>query len=505
MTIPEWERKAEEKRTEVASNIPQQWLLPYHILDSIANGTMDNVLDVPRKSGILTKAELSLTEDFDATDLVSKLTSREITSFDLTLAFCKRAAIAQQVTNCLTEIFFDAALERAHQLDTHLVETGKCIGPLHGLPISVKESFNIAGIHATLGFVSFIDRPAASENSALIDILLAAGAVLYVKTNVPQTMMTPDSHNNIFGRTRNPHKLSLTAGGSSGGEGALVAMRGSPLGIGTDIAGSIRIPALCNGTFGFKPSCGRLPYRGQCAAGRKGMAGIAPSAGPVTRSARDAKLLLKTVFDAPCSDLDEMVLPIPWREAESKSYLTLGIMPEDPDCHLHPPMRRTLDEACRKLKDAGHILVDLQNDFPSLSSASKLAFRYFNMDPKRTVFTHIAASGEPVIPSVEVTYPLQNAVKEPTLEEFFDLNVEKANFLCSLREVFTRNKIDAIIGPGYQVGCAVPHDLFGEPLYTSPFNLADVSSVVSPQGRILADVGLVSSLCDTLQQSLAQA
>lgn len=476
MAIPEWKRKAEKKRTEVASKIPQQWLLPYHILDNIAYGTTDNVLDVPRKSGILTNAELSLTEDFDATDLVSKLASGEITSSELTLAFCKRAAIAQQVTNCLTEIFFDAALERARQLDSHLAKTGKCIGPLHGLPISVKESFNIAGVHTTLGFVSFIDRPAASENSALIDILLAAGAVLYVKTNVPQTMMTPDSHNNIFGRTRNPHKLSLTAGGSSGGEGALVAMRGSPLGIGTDIAGSIRIPALCNGTFGFKPSSGRLPYRGQCAAGRKGMAGIAPSAGPVTHSAGDARLLLKTVFDAPCSDLDEMALAIPWNEAASKPSLSLGIMPEDPDYPLHPPMRRTLDEACRKLREAGHILIDLQNDFPSLNLASKLAFRYFNMDPKRMVFTHIAASGEPVVPSVKVTYPLDHVVKEPTLEEFFDLNLEKAKFLCSLREIFTRNEIDAIIGPGYHVGCAVPHDSFGEPLYTSPFNLADVGS-----------------------------
>jgi amidase len=89
----------------------------------------------------------------------------------------------------------------------------------------------------------------ASVNS--LDNLLTLAFFRYCKTNIPQTMMTGDSHNNIFGRVLNPNKLKLGAGGSSGGEGALVAMRGSILGVGTDIGGSIRIPALCNGSYGM--------------------------------------------------------------------------------------------------------------------------------------------------------------------------------------------------------------------------------------------------------------
>lgn len=111
--------------------------------------------------------------------------------------------------------------------------------------------------------MSFINRPAADFNSPLVDILLDNGAVLYVKTNIPQTLMTADSENNVFGRVLNPNKLTLTAGGSSGGEGALVGMRGSILGVGTDIGGSIRIPAFCCGTYGFKPSTDRVPFGGQ--------------------------------------------------------------------------------------------------------------------------------------------------------------------------------------------------------------------------------------------------
>ncbi|GAB1210210.1 hypothetical protein APSETT445_009000 [Aspergillus pseudonomiae] len=208
-------------------------------------------------------------------------------------------------------MFFDKALARAKQLDEVFARTGVTTGPLHGLPISIKESFNVPGVPTTLGFVGFLDRPPASTSSALVEILNNSGAVLYVKTNIPQTMMTPDSHNNVFGRVLNPHGRSLTAGGSSGGEGALVAMRGSILGVGTDIAGSVRIPALCCGVFGFKPTACRVPYAGQTSAGRPGMTGIFPSAGPLCHSIRDAELFLRVVLNSRPPDLDDLALDEP--------------------------------------------------------------------------------------------------------------------------------------------------------------------------------------------------
>lgn len=162
-------------------------------------------------------------------------------------------------TSCLTEILFEQAQERARQLDA-LRAKGEVIGPLHGLPISLKDSFQVRGTDATLGFIAYLDNGPSQENSYLVDTLLNLGAVLYCKTNIPQTLMvcytelvplrpldfltlmllifkTADSHNNVFGRALNPWNTSLTAGGSTGGEGALIAFRGSPLGVGTDVAG----------------------------------------------------------------------------------------------------------------------------------------------------------------------------------------------------------------------------------------------------------------------------
>jgi Asp-tRNA(Asn)/Glu-tRNA(Gln) amidotransferase A subunit family amidase len=189
--------------------------------------------------------------------------------------------------NCLTEIFFDQALARAKEMDEYKATNGKTIGPLHGLPISLKDSFNVKGIMTTIAYVSFMSHPPAESNSSLVDLLLQQGAVFYVKTNIPQGMMMADSDNPLFLRTLNPHKLSLTAGGSTGGEGALIALRGSVMGTGTDIAGSIRIPALCNGIYGFKPTSGRVPFAGKKAPGRIGSPStILPTIGPEGHSIR---------------------------------------------------------------------------------------------------------------------------------------------------------------------------------------------------------------------------
>jgi amidase len=123
--------------------------------------------------------------------------------------------------------------------------------------------------------------------------------------------MTADSDNNIFGRVLNPHKLSLGAGGSSGGEGALIAMRGSILRVGTDIAGSIRIPAFCDGTLGFKPSVHRILFVGMINPTRSGWVGIDPVAGPLAQSPRDLRLFLETVINAKPWDYDCSASPFP--------------------------------------------------------------------------------------------------------------------------------------------------------------------------------------------------
>lgn len=130
-------------------------------------------------------------------------------------------------TNCLTEIMFSAAIERAKFLDHYLDVNKRPIGPLHGVPVSLKDMVKIAGVDASIGLAALAFQPSRTT-STVAAILLSQGAVLYCKTNIPQTLMALDSVNNLFGRTLNPLNRNLTAGGSSGGEGALLAMKGLP-------------------------------------------------------------------------------------------------------------------------------------------------------------------------------------------------------------------------------------------------------------------------------------
>lgn len=125
-------------------------------------------------------------------------------------------------------------------------------------------------------------------------------------------------------------QLNLTAGGGTGGEGAPLAMRGSLLEIGTDIARSIRVPALCCGLVGFKPSANRVPYGGITSAARPEMTGILPSAGPLCHTVRDAELLLKVVFNSNAADVDDNALGVPWNVTRQRSSLRVGVMSEDP-------------------------------------------------------------------------------------------------------------------------------------------------------------------------------
>ncbi|THX02076.1 amidase family protein [Aureobasidium pullulans] len=299
-----------------------------------------------------------------------------------------------------------------------------------------SDSFNVAGVQSTLGYVSFIDHAPADKNSPLVDILLSLGAVLHVKTNIPQTLMVSTDgsdqtstsmiltlgnsdgrfRHHIFGRVLNPHKLRLSAGGSSGGEGAYVAMRGSILGIGTDIGGSIRIPALCNGIYGFKPSSDRIPYSGQTSAGRLGSPGFPAAAGPLANSFADLELLMKSVIDARPWDLDAQALAIPWNTTgvEKKNKLRIGLLKEDLKRPAWPPVRRALDTAAKKLADAGHEVIELDPNKPSLDEGLIIAYESYALDPTQQAGQFIAAAGELMTESLKRT--LFPAVIVPFME-----------------------------------------------------------------------------------------
>lgn len=257
----------------------------------------------------------------------------------------------------MTEIFFEEVIERARILDRGRQQNPtKGLPPLYGLPISLKDSFDVLGYDTSTGLGCYVNEP-AQENSGAAALLLDLGAVLYCKTNLPQSIMTGDIDNNIFGRTINPRSSALTAGGSTGGEGALIALRGSVLGVGTDIAGSIRVPSVCNGLYGFRPSVGLVPHCGVRDLTTPGTTGVLSSAGPMATSIRDCSLFLKSVMQADSWKYDSTVISVPWRGIKGSQKLRIGLVEDDGLYTPSPPVRRGLRTAVDLLRASKDIEV----------------------------------------------------------------------------------------------------------------------------------------------------
>lgn len=299
-----WEDVAKAKVDAREAKIPAEWRLK-----SLPKGT--NVMDVPRTCGILSERELEITETA-AVDLVAKMVDKTYTAEEVATAFAKRAAIAHQLTNCLTEIFFEEGIAAAKALDAEFAKTGKPKGPLHGMPISLKDQIGVKGYDSTIGFISHCNQP-AEEDALQVKILRDAGAVFFCKTNVPSGMLMADTYNNVWGYTCNPYNTEYSAGGSSGGEAALLALRGAPLGIGSDIGGSIRMPCAITGIYGIKSAAGRFPNLGSKVAlpGQEAVKGVQ---GPMSPDLSSIQLWSKVIVDAAPWERDPTVYPVPWKD-----------------------------------------------------------------------------------------------------------------------------------------------------------------------------------------------
>jgi amidase len=220
-----------------------------------------------------------------------------------------------------------------------------------------------------------------------------------VKTNVPTAMMIAESVNNTFGRTVSPLNRKLTSGGSSGGESALIAFKGSPLGVGTDIGGSLRIPAACTGIFALRPSFGRFPTLG-CRSGLPGQEAVHSVNGPLTRTLADLEYYCKTVVHAEPWHDDPRCLPIPWRNVALPARLKIAVMWHDGIVLPTPPVTRALRHAVEKLRAAGHELVDWSPE--DQLQGTRLLGRMFLADGGKAIFSELKKTGEPLRPEMAV-------------------------------------------------------------------------------------------------------
>ena len=301
---------------------------------------------------------------------------REISSVELTQQALDRIDRLNPSINAIVQMLKESAMGEARAADAALAQ-GKNPGALHGVPITIKDGTFVAGVPATAGVLSLKDfRPA--QDSLIVRRLRAAGAVIVGVTNVPFMLADWQSYNDIYGTTNNPWNLSTTPGGSSGGSAAALAAGLGHLSIGTDIAGSIRVPAHFCGVYGHKPTLNLVPQIGRVPPlpdVPPGPPGDLSVAGPMARSADDLRLALEII----AGPSDEEAIAYSWRlppaRASRLQDYRIGFVLDDPACPVTSDGKEVLSRAVDALRNAG---VKLEQGWPSGfdPQAHFLTYRY---------------------------------------------------------------------------------------------------------------------------------
>lgn len=303
-----------------------------------------------------------------ATRLAALIRDRSVTSRDVLEAHIRAIERVNPTINAVVADRFVAAREEADLAD-EAVRRGDDLGPLHGVPCTIKESFGLTGMPWSGGLVSRRDVR-ATEDATAVKRVRAAGAIPMGVTNVSELCMWMESTNRVYGRTRNPYDPSRIVGGSSGGEGAIIGAGASPFGLGSDVGGSIRMPAFFNGVFGHKPSGGLVPNSGQYPTADSTQALRYLTSGPLCRRAEDLPLLLGLL--AGPDGIDEGCEPLGLRDVRDVRVGDLQVLdvPDDGVTPVHPSLRRAQRLAAEHLANEGAHVVERR--FPELKRALEI-------------------------------------------------------------------------------------------------------------------------------------
>jgi len=301
-------------------------------------------------------------------ELAAAIACESVSAVQVLTAFRRRAEVIHSACNCVL-CFVEESWQWAEEADNFLRETGNLLGPLHGVPCSIKDHVALKGHPVTMGLRSLREqqeKKPIGRSSTLANALRSAGAVIFCKTSMTQLGETWGGGSPAHGDTLNPWNTLRTSGGSSCGEGALLGAGGSPFGIGSDVGGSVRIPASFCGICALKPTAFRMTFNwetGQTILGHAGDYGVPATPGPMARYVEDLIEVCAAVWDKPYYDSDIRIPPLPFRReaTEVKRPLRIGWYT---DGYVYPePCRsvvRAVEEARDALAAAGHTLLHVQ-------------------------------------------------------------------------------------------------------------------------------------------------
>jgi fatty acid amide hydrolase len=301
-----------------------------------------------------------------ATELAAQIARGTLTSRDAVEAYIARIEKVNAALNAVVLKRYDEARSEANAIDARRAR-GEALPPLAGVPITVKECLDLSGTASTFG-VPARASARAMRDDPYVARLRAAGAIVLAKTNVSQLLIFTETDNPLYGRTNNPWNLQRSSGGSSGGEGAIIAAGGSALGLGTDIGGSVRIPAAFCGIASLRPTAGRCPDLGRASV-PAGQRAVASQIGPLARSVDDLAVALALINGGHGLE-HEAVVPLASHRDVDVSRLRVTVLADDGVMTPSPAIARALREASAMLKAAGAEIVSCA--LPLVAEAMRL-------------------------------------------------------------------------------------------------------------------------------------
>lgn len=314
--------------------------------------------------------------NLDVIDTVKKIKQREISIEKVVKTYINHLKHVNPKLNAFVEDRFTEATIEAQHKDKHF-PTDLTKYPLYGIPMTIKESFDVSGMKTTGGLIH-LKGNLAKNDAPIVQKLKKAGAIILGKTNTATLCYAQESVNKLYGRTNNPWDLNRTAGGSTGGEGAILAVGGAVAGIGSDIGGSIRLPSHFNGVFGFKSGKHTITSDGHFPAAKHPLQQRMESYGPMGKSTRDMKLLYEVITDQQLPN-------------ENLTNITINVLPTTVDLPLNEQTQQWLDKVANVLSGKFSIKRDLPPHFyesavmwqeiMSIDGSQNIATLAFNQSP----------------------------------------------------------------------------------------------------------------------------
>jgi fatty acid amide hydrolase len=426
----------------------------------------------------------------------------DVSSSEVVAAHLERIGRMEPTLHAFTELLSERAHTAAGGWDARRRHR-ESRGPLDGVPVTVKECFDVAGRPTTLGLPSWRNR-IAKEDAALVQLLREAGAVILGRTNLSQTMLFMEARNPLFGQTANPWSVSHSPGGSSGGEGAAVAAGMSPLGLGTDIGGSLRVPAHFCGVCALKPSLDRVPMRGyrSVLAGQETVRGMG---GPIARTVGDLGLFFRALDPKRMSELDPRVPPVPWMEPARTRLerVRVGVYTGNGMVAASRSIVRAVERAAEALRARGCDVVAV--DPPDVPGVLAAYLGALSADGGAAVVSALAGGDvDPVLEPLRRLAVLPAGVRRAagrvakvlgqpnltltlasmgakTAAELWELNDRLRGYRAALLAAMDRSGIDALLCPAF----ATPAFLHGK---STNFTLAAAHSIVFNATQLPAGV-----------------